>query len=200
MEIPPLLFVCLLIVDSEDLPLSVSRENMKDQRLLRNLNAVLTKRIIRWLSDEANKDAKAYNDFYNSWGLCLKEGVAMDRFNAPAIAALLRYPSSVASDEEPCSLDQYVGRMKEGVDTIYYLVAQNRKVRTSAARALPRASNLSQQFLHAVNVSRARERTRSSGCTGELLRVGAMWQRGGMPWLPDASPVCVPAHTPATTC
>jgi len=84
------------IVDSEDLPLSVSRENMKDQRLLRNLNAVLTKRIIRWLSDEANKDAKAYNDFYNSWGLCLKEGVAMDRLNAPAIAALLRYPSSVA--------------------------------------------------------------------------------------------------------
>jgi len=116
------------IVDSEDLPLSVSRENMKDQRLLRNLNAVLTKRIIRWLSDEANKDAKAYNDFYNSWGLCLKEGVAMDRLNAPAIAALLRYPSSVAGDEEPCSLDEYVKRMKDGVDTIFYLVAQNRKV------------------------------------------------------------------------
>lgn len=116
------------IVDSEDLPLSVSRENMKDQRLLRNLNAVLTKRIIRWLSDEATKDPKAYTDFYNSWGLCLKEGVAMDRFNAPAIAALLRYPSSVASDQEPCSLDQYVERMKDGVGTIFYLVAQNRKV------------------------------------------------------------------------
>jgi hypothetical protein len=186
--------------------LSVSRENMKDQRLLRNLNAVLTKRIIRWLSDEANKDAKAYNDFYNSWGLCLKEGVAMDRFNAPAIAALLRYPSSVASDEDPCSLDQYVGRMKEGVDTIYYLVAQNRKVRTCTARALPRDSKSPSPSVQSVPTvfarcewSRARERTRSSGCAGELWR-RAMWQRGGMPLLLDVSAVCVPAHTPAIAC
>jgi len=118
------------VVDSEDLPLSVSRENMKDQRLLRNLNAVLTKRVIRWLSDEAKKDAKSYNDFYSNWGLCLKEGVAMDRFNAPAIAALLRYPSSSAADEEPISLDSYVERMSDTHDTIYYLIAQNRKVRT----------------------------------------------------------------------
>ena len=116
------------VVDSEDLPMSVSRENMKDQRLLRNLNAALTKRILRWLTDEAKKDPKAYSEFYNNWGLCLKEGVAMDRFNAQALAALLRYPSSVATDEEPCSLEDYVGRMKEGHDTIYYLVAQNRKV------------------------------------------------------------------------
>ena len=78
------------VVDSEDLPMSVSRENMKDRRLLANLNAVLTKRVIRWLTDEANKDPKAYNDFYNNWGLCLKEGVAMDRFNASALASLLR--------------------------------------------------------------------------------------------------------------
>jgi len=120
------------VVDSEDLPLSVSRENMKDQRLLRNLNAVLTKRVIRWLSDEAKKDAKSYNDFYSNWGLCLKEGVAMDRFNAPAIAALLRYPSSSAADEEPISLDSYVERMSDTHDTIYYLIAQNRKVAESS--------------------------------------------------------------------
>lgn len=116
------------VVDSEDLPLSVSRENMKDQRLLRNLNAVLTKRVLRWLTDEAKKDPKSYNDFYNNWGLCLKEGVAMDRFNAPALAGLLRYPSSFSTDDEPCSLDEYVSRMKEQHDIIYYLVAQNRKV------------------------------------------------------------------------
>jgi len=44
-------------------------------------------------SDEAKKDPKAYTDFYNNWGLCIKEGVAMDRANAAALAALLRYPS-----------------------------------------------------------------------------------------------------------
>jgi HSP90 family molecular chaperone len=58
---------------------------------LRNLNAVLTKRVLRWLADEAKKDAKAYSDFYGNWGLCLKEGVAMDRFNAP-----------VCRPKEPC--------------------------------------------------------------------------------------------------
>jgi len=85
------------------------------------LNVVLTKRVIRWLSDEAKKDVKSYNDFNSNWGLCLKEGVAMDRFNAPA--TLLCYPFSSAADEEPISHDSYVERMSDTHDTIYYLVA-----------------------------------------------------------------------------
>ena len=93
------------VVDSEDLPLSVRREDMKDQRLLRNLNCCPDEAHICWLSVEAKIDAKSYIDFYSNGGLCLKKGVAMDHFNAPAIAALLRYPSSSAADEEPIHLD-----------------------------------------------------------------------------------------------
>jgi len=121
--LPEYLLFVTRVVDNKDLFVSVSHENMKDQCLLRNLNAMLTKRVIRWLSDEAKEDAKSYNDFHSNWNLCLKEGVVMDRFNVPAIAGLLCYPSSSTADKEPISLDPYVERMSDTHDTIYHLVA-----------------------------------------------------------------------------
>jgi len=120
------------VVDSEDLPLSISRENMQDQRLLTKLKDVLTKRVIRWLIDEAKKSEKDYEEFYKNFGLMLKEGVAMDQKNAPQLAKLLRYPSSAIEQDEITSLDAYVSRMKEGQDTIYYLVANSYNVAVSS--------------------------------------------------------------------
>jgi len=120
------------VVDSEDLPLSISRENMQDQRLLSKLKDVLTKRVIRWLIDEAKKSEKDYEEFYKNFGLMLKEGVAMDQKNAPQLAKLLRYPSSAIENDEVTSLDAYVSRMREGQDTIYYLVANSYNVAVSS--------------------------------------------------------------------
>mmetsp|Transcript_9212 Transcript_9212/g.18379 ORF Transcript_9212/g.18379 Transcript_9212/m.18379 type:complete len:751 (-) Transcript_9212:210-2462(-) len=115
------------VVDSEDLPLSISRENMQDMKLLAKLKTVLTRRIIRWLQDQAKKDEEGYLKFYEQYGLTLKEGVAMDQQNGPSLAKLLRYPSTTAADTKPTSFESYVSRMKEGQDTIYYLVANTRK-------------------------------------------------------------------------
>jgi TNF receptor-associated protein 1 len=116
------------VVDSEDLPLSISRENMQDMALLQKLKSVLTKRICRWLQDEARKDAKAYADFYNNFALNIKEGVATDRVNSGEIAKLLRYATTAQEDDKPTSFQEYVERMKEGQKTIYYMIATNRKV------------------------------------------------------------------------
>jgi TNF receptor-associated protein 1 len=116
------------VVDSEDLPLSISRESMQDQRKMANLKSVVTKRIIKWLTDEAKRVPDDYKDFYGQFGYKIKEGVASDRLNAASLAALLRYPSSATTDTEPAALEQYVARMPEGQDTIYYLVAEDRRV------------------------------------------------------------------------
>ncbi|EKX31165.1 hypothetical protein GUITHDRAFT_166939 [Guillardia theta CCMP2712] len=93
---------------------------------------VLTKRVIRWLIDEAKKSEKDYEEFYKNFGLMLKEGVAMDQKNAPQLAKLLRYPSSAIENDEVTSLDAYVSRMREGQDTIYYLVANSYNVAVSS--------------------------------------------------------------------
>ena len=116
------------VVDSEDLPLSISRENMQDVALLGKLKAVLTRRICRWLQDEARKDPKAYLDFYNNFSLNIKEGVATDRGNSTEIAKLLRYATTAQEEDKPTSFQEYVERMKETQTTIYYIIAANRKV------------------------------------------------------------------------
>ena len=88
--------------------------------------------MIRWLIDEAKKSEKEYEEFYKNFGLMLKEGVAMDQKNAPQLAKLLRYPSSAIENDEVTSLDAYVSRMREGQDTIYYLVANSYNVAVSS--------------------------------------------------------------------
>jgi TNF receptor-associated protein 1 len=116
------------VVDSEDLPLSISRENMQDVALLQKLKAVLTRRICRWLGEEAKRDPKGYLDFHGNYNLNLKEGVATDRANAAEIAKLLRYPTTALEEDGVTSFQEYVERMKEGQEAIYYIVAANRKV------------------------------------------------------------------------
>ena len=66
------------VVDSEDLPLNISRETMQDSALLRKLNEVLTKRVLKWLDEEMRADPEKYDRFFKQHGHCLKEGVATD--------------------------------------------------------------------------------------------------------------------------
>ena len=121
------------IVDSEDIPLNISRETMQDSALLRKLNEVLTKRVLKWLDEEAKADPEKYDRFYAEHGHCLKEGVANDWSHREALAKLLRCESSHTEKGKSTSLTDYVSRMPEDQKEIYYLIAPNRE----AAEASP---------------------------------------------------------------
>ena len=114
------------VVDSADLPLNISRETMQDSALVRKLNGVLSKRIIKMFEKEAEADPAKYREFYRKFERFFKEGIATDYANKDALAKLLRFETSMTEAGEVCSLTDYVGRMKDGQETIYYLVGQGR--------------------------------------------------------------------------
>ncbi|QTN31511.1 molecular chaperone HtpG [Akkermansiaceae bacterium] len=114
------------VVDSADLPLNISRETMQDSALVRKLNGVISKRIIRMFEKEAESDPAKYRAFYAKFERFFKEGIATDYANKDALAKLLRFETSMTDAGEVCSLTDYAGRMKDGQETIYYLVGQNR--------------------------------------------------------------------------
>jgi molecular chaperone HtpG len=114
------------VLDSNDLPLNVSRELLQQDDRVQTIKSALTKRALDMLSKLANSDSEAYRDFYKDFGEVLKEGPAEDFTNREAIAKLLRFSSTHTDDVEPTvSLDEYVGRMKEGQKEIYYICADN---------------------------------------------------------------------------
>ncbi len=115
------------VVDSEDLPLNISRESMQDSALLKKLNDVLTKRVLRWLDEEAKGDAEKYAKFFTQHGHLLKEGVATDWTHREALAKLLRFESSFTETGKLTSLTDYLSRMPEEQKEIYFLLAPNRE-------------------------------------------------------------------------
>ncbi|KAG0303257.1 TNF receptor-associated protein 1, mitochondrial [Dissophora globulifera] len=115
------------VVDCEDLPLNVSRELLQDQSLSK-LRQVLTGRVVKWLESEAKSDPKAYNQFFEEFGNFIKEGACTESdSNRPNVAKLLRYESSAGAPGEVFSLKDYVDRMKEGQENIYYTCVPKRK-------------------------------------------------------------------------
>lgn len=122
------------VVDSEDLPLNISRETMQDSLLMRKLSTVLAKRVVKFLQERAKIDQAAFISFYQEFGQYLKEGVYTDFDNKHEIAKLLRFESSRGTPGELISLDDYVGRMKpEQGDEIFWLLAPSRDSALSSA-------------------------------------------------------------------
>jgi len=114
------------VIDSEDLPLNISRETMQDKALLEKLGKVITKRFLKLLEDEAAHRADAYHEFYREFGIFLKEGAALDFAHKDQLVKLLRFESSLTEKGKTTSLAEYVARMKDGQKEIYYLIAPNR--------------------------------------------------------------------------
>jgi len=114
------------VVDSADLPLNISRETMQDSALVRKLNSVLSKRVIKMFEKEAEADPEKYRAFYRKFDRFFKEGVATDYANRDALAKLLRFESSMASAGELCGFADYLTRAKDGQNEIFYLVGANR--------------------------------------------------------------------------
>ena len=114
------------VVDSEDLPLNISRETMQDRALIEKLNKVITKRFIKFLSEEAKNRADAYNEFYAEFGIFLKEGAALDYTHKDELVKLLRFESSLTEKGKTTSLADYVTRMGADQKEIYFLLGPSR--------------------------------------------------------------------------
>ncbi len=114
------------VVDSEDLPLNISRETMQDKALIEKLNKVITKRFLKFLEEEAKHRVDGYNEFFAEFGIFLKEGAAMDFAHKDQLAKLLRFESSLTEKGKTTSLADYVSRMGGDQKEIYYLVGPNR--------------------------------------------------------------------------
>ena len=113
------------VVDSADLPLNVSREILQESRDVDAIRAGCAKRVLALLEDLAEKDKDKYARFWAEFGRVLKEGPGEDPANAPQIAKLLRFSSTRDDAEAPAvALADYVARMKEGQDRIYYVTAE----------------------------------------------------------------------------
>ena len=114
------------LIDSNDLPLNVSREILQDNKTTEALRKALTKRSLQMLEKLAKEDTDKYQQFWKEFGLVLKEGPAEDFGNKEAIAKLLRFASTHNdSSEQTVSLEDYVARMKEGQKAIYYITADS---------------------------------------------------------------------------
>ncbi|MBI4938319.1 MAG: molecular chaperone HtpG [Nitrosomonadales bacterium] len=114
------------VVDSSDLPLNVSREILQESKDIEAIRSGCTKKVLGLLEDLAANDKEKYGKFWGEFGRALKEGIGEDFANKDKIAGLLRMASTLADTaEETVSLSDYISRMKEGQDKIYYITADS---------------------------------------------------------------------------
>ncbi len=111
------------IIDSSDLPLNVSRELLQGSRAVSHIRSTAVKRILKLLADLATREPEKYTTFWSLFGQVMKEGVAEDYANRDEIAKLLRFTTTSSAGQPSVSLPEYVARMKDGQDNIYYLLA-----------------------------------------------------------------------------
>jgi len=117
------------VVDSSDLPLNISREILQHSPQVDSIKSALTKRVLDMLAKMAKKDSEKYQEFWNSFGSVMKEGPVEDPANQEKVAELLRFATTITdSNIQNQSLDQYIERMQEGHDKIYYIIGESSTV------------------------------------------------------------------------
>ncbi len=124
--LPPYLRFVRGVIDSNDLPLNVSREILQNNKQIDQMRNGTVKKILSALEGIAKNDEEKYNKFWNEFGKVLKEGVLDDTSNKERIAKLLRFSSTHDDKLEPAiKLEDYVSRMQEGQDKIYYITTES---------------------------------------------------------------------------
>jgi molecular chaperone HtpG len=113
------------VVDSEDVPLNVSRETVQLNKVLERIKKSLTSKVINEIKKMASKEPDNYKKFWEEFGIFIKEGVASDQTNKEKLSKLLRFKSTKLADDEYTSLDAYIERMSEDQEKVYYLLADN---------------------------------------------------------------------------
>jgi molecular chaperone HtpG len=127
------------VVDSDDLPLNVSREILQDNRLVAQIRSACIKRALDLLEKVAKEEPEKYQQFTNAFGNVLKEGIAEDASNRERIAKLLRFASTKGDGaNKNVSLDDYIGRMQAGQEAIWYITADSH----AAAKGSPQIESL----------------------------------------------------------
>ncbi len=122
------------LIDSNDLPLNVSREILQGSKVIDSIRSGSTKKVLGMLEKMAKNDPEKYQKFWTEFGRVLKEGPAEDFANRDKIGKLLRFATSLTDvAEQTVSLDDYIGRMQEGQDKIYYIAADTH----AAAKSSP---------------------------------------------------------------
>lgn len=117
------------VVDSNDLPLNVSRELLQSSPEVDSIKSALTKRVLDMLGKMAKKNPEDYQTFWGAFGQVMKEGPVEDPANQEKLAGLLRFSTTHTDNEtQDQSLDQYIERMKEGQEKIYYIVGDSLNV------------------------------------------------------------------------
>lgn len=116
------------VIDSEELPLNISRETMQDSALIAKLNKVVTTRFLKFLDEQAKNEPEKFKEFWNEFSIFLKEGAANDFTHRNEILKLLRFESSKTEGGELISLGDYVSRMKEGQESIYFINGPTREI------------------------------------------------------------------------
>ncbi len=135
------------VIDSSDLPLNVSRELLQQEPEVEAIRSSLTRRVLDMLARLAKDEPAKYATFWKEFGAVLKEGVAQDAANRPALLALLRFASTHEQKDEPTvSVAQYLERMKPGQDRIYYITAES----VAAARGSPYIERLKHKGLEVL--------------------------------------------------
>jgi len=135
------------VVDSSDLPLNVSRELLQQDPEVEAIRGGLTKRVLDMLARLMKEEPEKYATFWKEFGAALKEGIAQDHANQPAILPLLRFASTFKEDDAPAvSLADYVARMKPGQERIYYVIAES----VAAARASPAIERLKERGIEVL--------------------------------------------------
>ncbi|PYX67978.1 MAG: molecular chaperone HtpG [Acidobacteria bacterium] len=114
------------VIDSNDLPLNVSREILQQNRIIDTIRSNAVKKVLNLLTDLAANNKEKYATFWKEFGRALKEGLLEDHANHESITRLLRFASTASTSEtQDVSLEDYVARMKEGQDKIYYITADS---------------------------------------------------------------------------
>jgi molecular chaperone HtpG len=113
------------IVDTRDLSLNVSREILQSDKTVESMKTALTKRVLDMLTKMAKNDAEKYQSFWDEFGGVIKEGLAEDFANKDKVAGLLRFASTEGNAKQTVSLAQYIERMQESQDKIYYISAES---------------------------------------------------------------------------
>ncbi len=138
------------VVDSDDLPLNVSREILQENRLLGQIRSACVKRVLDLLEKIARDEPEKFRKFTDAFGNVLKEGIAEDHANRERIARLLRFASTKSEDAaKTVSLDDYVSRMAVGQDVIWYITADSH----AAARSSPQIEALKARGIEVLLLS-----------------------------------------------
>ena len=114
------------VVDSEDLPLNISRQSLQDNSLVAKLRKVITKRFLKYLDEEAGREPAAYLEFWKTFGIYLKEGITSDYEFQKELGRLVRFESSKSEAGKPIGLSDYVLRMRPDQEQIYYINGPSR--------------------------------------------------------------------------